>query len=74
MADQILFSCSGCGSKDFVFPNQPPKGDDIISCAGCKREIGRYEVVKKAIVDAGKAEIDKMVEGAFGKGVKPKWR
>lgn len=69
--DRITFSCAECGSADFIFPNQPPKDDDIISCNGCKREVGRYDVIREATIKAGKAEIDKIVMKTFGK--KPDW-
>jgi hypothetical protein len=70
--DQMLFSCVECGSKDFIYPNQPPKDDDIIKCAGCQREIGRFDVIREAIISAGKAEIDKMTVKTLGK--KPTWK
>lgn len=72
MTDQITFKCVECGSKDFVFPNQPPKDDDIIKCAGCDRTIGRYDEIREAAITAGKDEMDKIIKGAFGK--KPKWK
>jgi len=70
--DQVSFSCVECGSVEFVFPNQPPNDDDIISCAGCKREIGRYDVIRLALINAGKAEIDEIATKIFGK--KPDWK
>jgi DNA-directed RNA polymerase subunit RPC12/RpoP len=70
---KLSFKCAACGSKQFEFPNDPPKNDDIIKCAVCKREIGRFDEIRVAAVKAGKAEIEKLVEKAFGKGVKPKW-
>lgn len=72
-SDRIGFACAECGSKEFAFPNQPPKDDDIITCNGCKREIGRYDAIRAATTSAAKSEIDKIVSKAFGKGVKPKW-
>jgi hypothetical protein len=65
--DRILFACTQCGSKNFIFPNQPPKDDDIISCSGCKRDIGRYDVIRDATTTAAKAEVDKIVANVFGK-------
>lgn len=70
--DQITFSCGACGSANFIFPNQPPRHDDIISCAGCNRQVGRYDAVRKASLNAAKAEIDKLVKKTFG--TKPRWR
>ena len=70
--DRILFSCAKCGSKEFIYPNQPPKDDDIIRCAGCKHEIGRYDVIREATIKAAKAEVDKITLKTFGK--KPKWK
>ena len=64
--DSISFSCDECGSSTFVFPNNPPKDDDIITCAGCSREIGRYDDVRTAAIAAGKTEIDKIVRNIFG--------
>lgn len=72
--DQISFSCVQCGSKDFIFPNQPPNDDDIISCNGCKREIGSYADIREATTKAAKAEMDKMVSNAFGKPIKLDWK
>lgn len=71
--DHISFKCAQCGSSDFILPNQPPKDDDIIICNGCKREIGRFDDIRDAMTTAAKAEVDKIVGKAFGKGVKPKW-
>lgn len=73
MANDITFACLDCGSTEFVFPNDPPQDDDIISCNGCGKEIGRYADIQEATIEAGKAEVDKWVEDAFGKGVKPTW-
>jgi DNA-directed RNA polymerase subunit RPC12/RpoP len=69
---RISFSCTECGSDMFVLPHNPPKDDDIIRCAGCNREIGRYDDIQRAAIDAGKAEIDKITMNIFGK--KPTWR
>jgi hypothetical protein len=69
--DQIKFARSKCGSKDFIFPNQPPKDDDIISCNGCKREIGTYAAVREATTNAAKAEVDKIIAKTLG--IKAKW-
>lgn len=69
--DHISFSCVECGSNLFSFPNNPAKDDDIVSCGGCGREIGRYDVIREAAIKAGKTEIDQMVLNAFGK--KPTW-
>jgi hypothetical protein len=59
--ERITFKCTQCGSTKFVFPNQPPRDDDIIKCGGCKREIGRYDDIRAATIKAGKAEVDKLV-------------
>jgi hypothetical protein len=58
-------------SADFIFPNQPPNDEDIINCNGCKREIGRYDMIRTASIAAAKAEVDKMTTKVFGK--KPIW-
>ena len=71
--DQIRFACATCGSTGFIFPKQPPDDDDIISCNGCKREIGTYAVVREATTKAAKAEVDKIVAKTFGKGTF-KWK
>lgn len=71
--DSIPFRCSKCGGSRMVFPNDSPKDDDIISCAGCGVEIGRYADVRTAAIEAGKAEINKLLERTFGTGVKTKW-
>ena len=71
MTDQIAFKCIECGSAKFIFPNQPPKATDIIKCAECKQEVGRYDVIQKALLKAGREEIDKIAMNTFGK--KPKW-
>lgn len=73
MSDFIGFTCTTCGSEKFVLPNQPPKDDDVISCAGCKREIGIYAVIRDALVARGKAEIDQALSKAFGKDIKLEW-
>lgn len=69
---QVEFRCSDCGSEMFVLPNDPPKDDDIISCAGCGKVIGRYDVVRAAAIKAGKTEFDKIIKNVFGK--KPDWK
>jgi hypothetical protein len=69
--DRISFACTQCGSNDFIWPNQPPKDDDIIVCNGCKREIGRFDAIKAATMEAAKAEVDKITANIFGK--KPTW-
>lgn len=69
--DTISFKCNSCDSTEFVFPNQPPKDDDIISCAGCQKEIGRYDAIVAATTKAAKAEVDKIVSKTFGR--KPDW-
>lgn len=38
MGDTISISCSDCGSKEFIKPENP-KPDDIISCKGCGASI-----------------------------------
>lgn len=68
----ISFKCAECGSNDFIFPNKPPKDDDIIKCAGCQRDIGRYDVIQKALTDAAKAEIEKITTKTLG--IKPTWK
>lgn len=70
--DRFTFSCTECGSGDFIYPNQPPHDDDIIVCAGCKREVGRFDVIRAATMKASKAEVDKLAMKILGK--KPKWR
>ena len=69
--DQITFKCE-CGSTEFIYPNNPPKDDDIISCNGCKREVGRFDVIRAACIKAAKDEVDKMSIKALGK--KPDWK
>jgi len=69
--DKISFKCSACGSTEFVFPNQPPKDDDIIRCAGCQKAIGRYDEIVAATTKAAKDKVDEIVKNTFGK--KPDW-
>ena len=66
--DRISFACAECGSNEFIYPNQPPKDDDIISCNGCKREIGRYDAIQETNTTAARAKVDKIVANVFGKG------
>lgn len=70
--DSISFACAECGSDKFVLPNNPPKDDDVIACAGCGRELGRYADVRTAAISAGKTEVDKIVMNIFGKT--PTWK
>jgi hypothetical protein len=70
--DTINFACAECGSTEFSYPNDPPKDDDVIKCAGCQRDIGRYDAVRDACVAAAKTEADKLMLKAFGK--KPHWK
>jgi hypothetical protein len=67
MNDQITFKCTKCGSAEFIFPNQPPRTTDIIKCAGCEREVGRYDAIREALRKAGRKEIEKVTMEAFGK-------
>lgn len=64
MTDQILFSCTTCGSKEFAGQSDPPKDDDVISCAGCGREIGTYAVIREAMIEEGKKVLNKMIDDA----------
>ncbi|MEQ9146382.1 MAG: hypothetical protein RLO08_18685 [Parvibaculaceae bacterium] len=65
--DRIIFNCSKCGSEKFSFPNDPPKDDDIIACAGCGNVVGKYADVRAAAMDAAKTEVGKIVSDVFGK-------
>lgn len=66
--DGFTFKCE-CGSADFVIPDND---DGMVICNGCKREIGTLKVVREAMIEAGKKEIDQMSEKRFG--VKPEWK
>lgn len=72
MTDRITFNCTTCGATIMVDESNMPGDDEMFHCSGCGREIGKFGVVKAAMIEAGKSEIDKLVEGAFGK--KPDWR
>lgn len=60
-SDSISSGCSKCGSSNFIYPNNPPKDDDIIVCAGCKREVGRFNAVRAAAVKAAKVKGEKII-------------
>lgn len=72
MTDYIPFVCTTCGSDKVIYPNTPPLDDDIISCAGCEREIGPYKIIMDAIHAAGKDEIDNLTSKILGK--RPTWK
>lgn len=60
-SDSISLICKQCGSRIFIYPNNPPKDDDIIVCAGCQREIGRFDAVRAAAVKAAKVEGERII-------------
>lgn len=74
MTDRITFNCADCGHIVSIEKGNPPNDDNILSCFGCGREFGPYRTVKAAMIESAKAEIDKLTERTFGKGIKPKWR
>lgn len=67
MSDQISFACADCGSDTFTFERNPPKDDDIVTCAGCGKKIGRYADVRREAMKGAKAEVAKMASNIFGK-------
>lgn len=69
--DRITFNCMKCGHVVSVDKDNMPNEQDILSCMGCGVEFGLYSEVKQAMVDAGKAEVDRITQNALG--VKPTW-
>ncbi|PKP80945.1 MAG: hypothetical protein CVT79_13095 [Alphaproteobacteria bacterium HGW-Alphaproteobacteria-18] len=72
MTDYIRFICTTCGSDKAIYPNTPPLDDDIISCAGCEREIGPHKIIKDAMLAAGKDELSNLSYKIIGK--RPTWK
>jgi NAD-dependent SIR2 family protein deacetylase len=70
--DRITFSCIDCGEPVRISEANSRDDGTIISCTNCGREFGTFGVVRKAMIAAGKAEIDKMFVKRFGK--KPTWQ
>lgn len=64
-SDKISFKCHVCGNTEFIFPHQPPRDDDIIRCAGCKKALGRYFEIVAATKRPDK--VDEIVKNTFGK-------
>jgi transcription elongation factor Elf1 len=69
--DRITFNCTTCSHPVSIDNDAPPNDDEIISCMGCGKKFGLYSQVKQAMIDAGKAEIDRIVKETLG--VKPTW-
>lgn len=68
--DRVSATCAECGSDTFSLPNNPPKDDDIVTCAKCGAVAGKYGDIQAALVDAAEAEVSKIVSNVFGKGFK----
>ena len=64
---RVSATCSECGSETFSLPNNPPHDDDVVTCAGCGTVVGKYGDIQKALMDAGKAEVSKIISNTFGK-------
>ena len=60
---RIAFCCTECGSEVFTLPNNPPKDDDLVKCAGCARIIGTYRDVRRL---AGQTELANVTLNMFG--------
>ena len=72
LQSELPLSCEDCGSGIFVTQNNPAKDDDVVTCAGCKREIGRFADLRDGALSAGKAVAAQITTNIFGKP--PKWR
>lgn len=70
--DQFTFKCTTCDATLTMDESNPPDDDADFSCSGCGRVIGKWSVVRQALIDASKAKVDAMFKDAFG--VKPTWR
>ena len=62
--DTISFKCNKCGSKDFNIPADP-QPDDMVSCAKCGVEIGRYADVQETLLKLAKEEVEKQLRDAL---------
>lgn len=70
-SDRFTFACTACGATIAIDENKPLNDEDILHCPDCKRAIGPFGTVRDALVNAAKAEIDKLVGQRFGKP--PTW-
>lgn len=62
--DRITFKCADCGQPVVIDNDEPPKDGDIISCLGCGRAFGSYAEVRDAMIEAGKKEVDRLIDRA----------
>ncbi|CAL8972750.1 hypothetical protein RHODGE_RHODGE_00996 [Rhodoplanes serenus] len=60
--DRLTFHCVDCKHPVVVDGDNPPNDDDILVCQGCGRAFGTYAGVKQAMIEAGKREINEMVD------------
>ena len=63
MSDRITFKCVDCGAP-VTSESHAPHDHDIITCAGCGRKFGTYAEVKEAMIEAGKIEVDRIIDEA----------
>ncbi len=53
--DRIEFSCSNCGSKNFIVPSNPAS-DDMVICGSCGEQ-EKYGVIRKSAIELTKKAI-----------------
>ncbi|MBZ7920576.1 hypothetical protein LAC81_02085 [Ensifer adhaerens] len=64
----VTFTCSKCGPTKIELPDDYTD-DDHAKCKSCGADFGPYGDIKKRAMKHAKAEVDKMLKGAF-KGLK----
>ncbi|WP_456015754.1 ECs_2282 family putative zinc-binding protein [Pseudomonas fluorescens] len=63
---QVSASCSACGSKTFVIPDEGEE-DQMIRCADCGVDVGDKQKVLEALQSKAKEEVDKLIDSTIGK-------
>jgi hypothetical protein len=62
--DRITFKCIDCQHPVVIDASKAPDDNDVLSCQGCGRQFGTYSQVKEAIIEAGKKQINEMIDKA----------
>lgn len=73
-SDRITFRCQVCDATLAVDSANPPAEDEMLHCNGCGRAIAKFGEVKRALIQAGKDHLEKLVGDAFGKPIKLDWK
>ena len=60
----ITVKCVECGYPVVVDDLNPPEDTEVITCQGCGRQFGTYSDIEKVFAEAGKAELDTMIDEA----------